>query len=187
MDQQVISSVKDQMMKAIHVITEDLGTIRTGRATPALVENVVISAYDNTQHLKLKEMATITTDGPRMIIIAPFDPSVIQDIERGINAANLGFTAAVDSQIIRISIPALTAERRDEYIKLAHEKLEGGRIMIRQVRHEAMSDLKRRFEAKEISEDDNKRLEKEIQNLTDEMMTEIEVLREKKESELSQI
>ncbi len=187
MDRQLLNQVKEQMMKAIHVLLDDLGTIRTGRATPALVENVVIAAYDNSQHLRLKEMATITTDGPRMIVISPFDPSVIQDIERGINAANLGFTASVDSQIIRINIPSLTAERRDEYIKLAHEKLEGGRIMIRQVRHEAMSDLKRRLEAKEISEDDSKRLEKEIQTLTDEIMAEIEVLREKKESELSQI
>ncbi|MBI4991322.1 ribosome recycling factor [Candidatus Gottesmanbacteria bacterium] len=187
MDQQILALVKEKMMRAIHMLQEDLATIRTGRATPALVENIVITAYDNTQHLKVKEMATITTDGARMLLIAPFDPSVIRDLERGINAANLGFTAAVDGQIIRISIPPLTAERRDEYIKLAHTKLEGGRIMVRQVRHEVMSDLKRKFEAKEISEDDKKRLEKEIQTLTDEMMTEIEVLREKKEQELNTI
>lgn len=179
--------LKSKMQKALAVVQEDLATIRTGRATPALVENVIISAYDNTQHLKVKEMATISTDGPRTIIIAPFDPSVIRDIERSLNVANLGFTAAVDSNIIRINIPSLTAERRDEYIKLSHTKLEGGRIMIRQIRHEIMSDLKRQFEAKEISEDDKKGLEKEIQTLTDEMMTEIEVLREKKESELKEI
>ncbi len=187
MDQQILAQVKEKMMRAIHMLQEDLATIRTGRATPALVENIIIAAYDNTQHLKIKEMATITTDGARMLIITPFDPSVIRDLERGINAANLGFTAAVDGQIIRISIPSLTAERRDEYIKLAHTKLEGGRIMVRQARHEVMADLKRQFEAKEISEDDRKRLEKEIQDLTNEMMMEIEVLREKKEQELSQV
>lgn len=187
MDQQILAQVKEKMMRAIHMLQEDLATIRTGRATPALVENIVIAAYDASQHLKVKEMATITTDGARMLLIAPFDPSVIRDLERGINAANLGFTAAVDGQIIRISIPSLTAERRDEYIKLAHTKLEGGRIMVRQVRHEVMNELKRKFEAKEISEDDKKRLEKEIQTLTDEMITEIEVLREKKEAELKEI
>lgn len=187
MDQQILASLKEKMVKALNVFREDLGTIRTGRATPALVENVIVSAYDNSQHLKIKEMATITTEGPRMLIISPFDPSIIQDLERGINSANLGFTAAVDGQIIRISIPTLTAERRDEYIKLAHAKVEGGRVMIRQIRHEAMAHLKRQFEDKEINEDDKKRLEKDIQTITDEMIAEIDVCREKKEQELVEI
>lgn len=187
MDAQLLASVKDKMFKAIHMLQEDLGTIRTGRATAALVENVVISAYDNTQHLRMKELATITTDGPRMIIISPFDPSIMKDIERGINVANLGYTAYMDGQVIRINIPSLTAERRDEYIKLAHVKLEGGRIMIRQVRHEVMADIKRQFEAKELSEDDKTRIEKDIQTMTDEMIGEIDLIREKKEAELREI
>jgi ribosome recycling factor len=187
MDQQLLAEVKLKMQKALQVLREDLATIRTGRATPALVENVTVSAYDGTQHLKIKEMATIATDGPRMIVISPFDPSVIRELEKGINAANLGFTAAVDGQVIRINIPSLTAERRAEYIKLAYTKLEGGRVMIRQIRHEVLSDLKRKFEAKEINEDDKKRLEKEIQTLTDEMIAEIEVVRERKETELKEV
>ncbi|MBI4067257.1 ribosome recycling factor [Candidatus Gottesmanbacteria bacterium] len=187
MDQEVQSQVKDKMMKAIGVLKDDLATIRTGRASPALVENVVISAYENTQHLRVKEMATITTDGPRMIIISPFDLSIIKDIERSINAANLGINAYIDGPVVRINIPTLTAERREEYIKLAHTKLEGGRVMIRQVRHEAMGDVKKRFENKEISEDDKKRLEKEIQILTDELIAEVDVLRERKEAELREI
>lgn len=187
MDKQFLTAVKDKMVKAMHMVAEDLATIRTGRATPALVENLVISAYEGTQHLKLKEMATITTEGARMLIIAPFDPTVIRDIERGINSANLGHTGAVDGQIIRISIPPLTDERRQEYIKLAHTKLEGGRVMIRQVRHEAMADLKRKFEAKELGEDEKKHIEKEIQNYTDDFMAEIEVMRENKEKELREI
>jgi ribosome recycling factor len=187
MDAAVNANTKLRMQKTLQVISDDLSTIRTGRATPALVENIVVTAYDGTQHLKIKEMATITTDGARMIIIAPFDPTIIQDIEKGIIAANLGLSGSVDGQIIRVSIPPLTAERRLEYIKLAHQKVEGGRIMMRQVRHDVLNDLKKRFEAKEISEDDQKRMEKEIQTLTDEMMAEIEVLREKKEAELNQI
>lgn len=187
MDNEIQVRTKQKMQKAIQIIMEDLATIRTGRATPALVENVIISAYDNTAHLKLKELATITTDGPRTILISPFDPSAIRDIERGIGSANLGFTGAVDGNLIRINIPPLTAERRDQYIKMAHVKLEGGRVMIRQVRHEEMADLKRKFEAKEISEDDRKRLEKEIQELTDEFIAEIESLRERKEKELQEV
>lgn len=187
MDVAVNANTKLRMQKTLQVIAEDLATIRTGRATPALVENIVVTAYEGTQHLRIKEMATITTDGARMIVIAPFDPTVIQEIEKGIISANLGLSGAVDGQIIRVSIPPLTAERRQEYIKLAHQKVEGGRIMMRQVRHDVMSDLKRKFEAKEISEDDKARMEKEIQTLTDEMMAEIDVLREKKEAELNQI
>jgi ribosome recycling factor len=187
MDPQFIPTMIIKMQKAIQVLQEDLSSIRTGRATPALVENLVISAYENTQHLKLKEMATIGTEGPRMIIISPFDPSSIKDVERGINGANLGYTGAVDGNIIRISIPPLTAERREEYIKLCSTKIEGGRVMIRQIRHDAMTDVKRKFEAKEISEDDKKREEKEIQNHTDKFMGEIELLREKKEAELREV
>jgi ribosome recycling factor len=187
MDAEFIPQLQIKMQKAIAVISEDLGTIRTGRATPALVENVVISAYENTAHLKIKEMATIGTDGPRLIVISPFDPTTIKDIEKGISSANLGYTGAVDGNIIRISIPPLTAERREEYIKLAHAKIEGGRVMIRQIRHEVMNEVKRKFDAKEISEDDKKRLEKEIQTHTDNFIEEIEMLKEKKESELREL
>lgn len=187
MDQQVILDVKNKMLKALLVLKEDLATIRTGRASASLVENVVITTYEGTQHLRVKELATITTDGPRMILISPFDPSTLKDIDKSINAANLGFTASVDSSLVRISIPSLTAERREEYIKLAHAKLEGGRIMMRQVRHEVMNEIKKKLDAKEISEDDEKRLQKEVQLLTDEMMAEIESLREKKETELREI
>lgn len=182
-----ISDVKNKMQKAIAVLQEDLGTIRTGRATPALVENVVISTYEGTTNLRVKELATITTDGPRMILIAPFDPNVTRDIERGINSQNLGFNASVDSNLIRISIPPLTSDRREEFIKLANNKIEGGRVMVRQIRHDVMSKLKRDFEAREVAEDEKKRLEREIQDLTDELMAEIEMLREKKEEELKQV
>jgi len=187
MDQEILANLKAKMQKAMHVLQEDLATIRTGRATPAIVENVVIVAYEGTTHLKVKEMATITTEGPRMIIIAPFDPTIIKDLERGINSANLGLMAVVDGNIIRISIPSLTAERREEYIKLADSKIEGGRVMIRQIRHEYMNDLKRKLEAKDISADDKDRTSKQIQTITDELISEIEVLKHQKEKDLTQM
>jgi ribosome recycling factor len=187
MDPQFIPVLQQKMQKAIHAIQEDLGTIRTGRATPALVENVVISAYENTQHLKIKEMATITTDGPRSLVIVPFDPSILKDLERGINSGNLGFTGVTDGNLIRINLPSLTAERREEYIKLAHAKIEGGRVMIRQIRHDAMNEVKRNFDSKLISEDDKKRIEKDIQTHTDNFIEEIEILKEKKEAELREV
>ena len=186
-DEPMIVEVKKRMQKAIGILQDDLVTIRTGRASPALVENVAVSSYEGTQNLRIKEMATITTDGPRTIIIVPFDPSVIKDIEKGMNSQNLGFNAAVDGNLIRINIPSLTSERREEFIKLAHVKIEGGRVMVRQIRHDEMGKLKRQFEEKEIAEDFKMRLEKEIQNITDEMMAEIDLLREKKEKELREV
>lgn len=187
MDPQFIPTLKLKMQKALQVLHDDLGTIRTGRASPALVENAVVTVYEGTQHLRIKELATITTEGPKTLLIVPFDPSIIGDIEKGLNSANLGFSASSDSNVIRISLPPLTAERRDEFIKLAHTKIEGGRIMVRQIRHEAMNNLKRLADAKTISEDDQKRLEKDVQALTDEIMSEIDLLREKKEQELREV
>ena len=182
-----LSEVQNQMQKALDIIRQDLGTIRTGRATPALIENVVLSVYGKTQKLKVAELATISTSDPRTLIIAPFDISIIEEIQRGILEANIGLTPAIDGEVIRITIPPLSSERRQEYLKLAKQKLESGRIMIRQIRHEVMSDLKRKFEAKEVSEDDRRRMEKDLQDLTDKYISEIEDLGRRKEEELLQV
>lgn len=182
-----LSEVQNQMQKALDIIRQDLGTIRTGRATPALIENVVLSVYGRTQKLKIAELATISTSDSRTLIIAPFDISIIEEIQRGILEANIGLTPAIDGEVIRITIPPLSSERRQEYLKLAKQKLESGRIMIRQIRHEVMSDLKRKFEAKEVSEDDRRRMENDLQDLTDKYISEIEDLGRRKEEELLQV
>src|SRR3990167_6458870 len=139
----VTNQARDQMKKAIEVTHTDLSSIRSGRATSALVENIIISVYGGSQKLKVKELATITTMEAKTIVIAPFDPSIIAEIERGLQEANAGFTPVVDGEIIRITLPPLSEERRQEYIKLARTKLEAGRIMVRQVRAEAMKHLKK--------------------------------------------
>lgn len=179
--------VRQKMGKALEVIRQDLATIRTGRATPALVENVILSVYEGTQKLKMAELATISTSDPRTLVITPFDPSIIEEINKGILEANIGLTPVIEGQLIRITIPPLSEERRQEYIKLAKSKLEAGRIMIRQIRHDFMSDLKRKFEAKEISEDDRRRQEKDLQDLTDKYIAEIDDLGRRKEEELLQV
>src|SRR3989344_3492560 len=180
---QLLSQTRDRMRKAFEVTQTDLSSIRSGRATPALVENIVVSAYGGSQKLRILEMATITTMDAKTIVIAPYDPSQIADVEKGILEANAGLTPVVDGEIIRITIPPLSAERRQEYIKLARAKLESGRIMIRQVRQEGMKDLKKG----EITEDDRKHAEKKVQDLTDEMIAEIDGLGERKERELLQV
>jgi len=188
MDDQYITQIKDRMAKAVSVTRDDLSTIRTGRATPALVENIEILAYPGSPKLKLRELATITTSDARTILVAPFDPSIKDSIVKGILEANAGLTpVAGEGNDIRIAIPSLTEERRQEYIKLAHAKLEAGRIMIRQIRHEEMIRLKKAYENKEVAEDDRFRSEKRLQEVTDEMISQIDEIGKKKEEELIQI
>ncbi len=182
-----LSDSQLKMGKALEIIRADLGTLRTGRATPALVENIVVSVYGGSQKLKILELGTITTLDSKTLQITPFDPSIIEEISKGILTANTGFTPIIDGEVIRISIPSLSSERREEYLKLAKQKLEMGRVMIRQQRHEGMDQIKKMIEAKEISEDEEKRGEKDLQTLTDSFISEIEELGRKKEEELLQI
>jgi len=176
--------VKQKMAKVLDVLRSDLATVRTGRATPSLIENIFLSVYGGTQKLKLMELATITTSDSQTLVITPFDASIIGEIQKGIIEANVGLNPSNDGQVIRISIPQLSEERRKELIHLMHQKLENGRIMIRQIRHEAMTDIKKQ---KEVSEDEISRLEKEIQKLTDELILDIDGMGKKKEEELLQI
>ncbi len=175
---------KKRIEKVLDVLKGDLGTIRTGRATPALVENIVINAYAGTARLKLMELATIGSTDAKTLVITPFDPSIINEIQKGIEAANAGFTPIVDGPLIRISIPPLSQERREELIKAMKHKLENGKIMVRQARHESMDTIKKEFEGRE---DDIKRLEKEVQKIVDETMETIEGYGRQKEQELMQI
>lgn len=183
----LLNQTRDQMKKAVEITRLDLSTIHSGRATPGLVENITIAVYGGSQHLKVMELATITTMDSKTIVISPFDPSIITEIEKGLLEANSGLTPVVDGEVIRISIPPLSQERREEYIKLARTKLEGGRIMIRQARHEAMHKLKMSEENNEISEDQKSQGEKHIQDLTDEMIAELDGMGNRKEAELLQV
>lgn len=185
--QQTIAATREKMHKGIDVIRADLATVRTGRATPSLVENMLVPAYEGTTRMKLQEMATITTSDNRTLVIVPFDSTQTAAIEKAILEANIGLTPVVDGAMIRLTIPTLTEERRQEFTKLAKAKIEGGRIMIRQIRHDVMAEVKRAFEAETLNEDAKAHLEDEIQRITDETMAEIDVLSERKEQELMQV
>lgn len=176
------------MQKVLDVLHGDLATVRTGRAAPSLVENIVVSVYGGPPaggtRLKVMELATIGASDPQTLIITPFDASIIGEIQKGIQETNVGLTPVVDgSGHIRISIPPLSQERREQLIKLMHQKLENGRIMIRQVRHEAMMEIKKL----ELSEDETSRLEKEAQKATDDSIAQIDAMGKRKEEELLQI
>jgi ribosome recycling factor len=185
--EEITNSAHQKMQKVLEVLKSDLSTVRTGRAAPSLVENIVVSVYGGTQRLKVVELAHVASSDPQTLQITPYDGSIIGEINKGILEANIGLTPFIDGQLIRISIPLLSQERREELIHLVGQKLEGARIQIRQVRHEAMLDVKKQHEAKEIGEDDVSRLEKQIQTQTDSTMGQIEELGNKKKEELMQV
>lgn len=182
MDQ--LADTKKKIDKVLEILKGDMDTVRTGRAAPSLVENIVISAYGGSAKLKVMELATVGATDAKTLVITPFDPSIISEIQKGIEAANAGFAPNIDGNLIRISIPPLSEERRVELIKAMRQKLENGKIMVRQVRHEAMEDVKKEYEGRE---DDIKRHEKEIQKLVDDTVETIESWGRQKEAELMQI
>ncbi|MDP3998666.1 MAG: ribosome recycling factor [bacterium] len=175
------------MQKALEVLRADLATVRTGRATPSLVENIIVSCYGGTQKLRIMELCTVAAQDHQSLVLTPFDPSISEEIRKGILSSSLSLNPVIDGNMIRINIPPLTEERRREMVKLVKKKVEGGRIMIRQIRHEEMSHLKRNFEADEVGEDEKIHQEKNLQELTDKMIAEIETLGEEKEKDLLQI
>lgn len=182
-----LGDIPEKMHKAIEWLRSEIATIRTGRATSALVENIVIGAYGGSARMRVIELGTITVPDAQSITITPYDQSIIGDIRKDIEAANIGLTPSIDNNLIRIAVPALTSERRQEFIKLLHVKLEEGRVKIRQIRHEMMGELKRGFEDRTVNEDDRENLEKDLQDLTDKMMGEIETIGKSKEAELIQV
>lgn len=131
------------------------------------------------------EVATIGTLDPQTLVLTPFDQSIIGEIQKGITNANVGLTPVVDGQVIRISIPPLSQERREQLIHMMKQKLENGKVMVRQVRHDALTDLKKQTEG--VSEDEIKRMEKEIQQLTDQTIEHIDTMGKKKEEDLLQM
>lgn len=183
----LLVKTREAMKKAIEVTTNDLSTLRSGRATPSLIENIIVTAYEGTQRLKIMEMGTISAQDAKTLVISPYDPSQIPNIEKAIREGHGGLNPSVDSDVIRINLPALSEERRREYIKLAGAKIEAGKVMVRQVRQDAMKDLKKMLTDKAIGEDEEKTGGKKVQEITDQMVNELDVLGKKKEAELLQL
>ncbi|MCR4263275.1 MAG: ribosome recycling factor [Candidatus Roizmanbacteria bacterium] len=179
-----IQQAQKQMSQALTILREDLGTIRAGRASSSLIEHVRMKVYGGTTELTLAELATISSSDAKTMVVTPFDQSIIDEIERGLTQANLGLTVSQDGQIIRVVVPPMTEERRQEFIKLAKTKTEGVHIMIRQARQEAMNQVKNQEQNGEISEDEKFRLEKEVQKMTDEKTKEADSILERKVNEL---
>ncbi len=179
----LLQTTRTHMQRALELLQGDISTIRTGKAIPSLVEGLVISAYGGSTKLKVMELGTVAATDPQTLVITPFDPSISGEIQKGIQESHTGLSPTIDGQFIRISIPPLSQERREQLIHLMKQKLENGKILIRQARHEAMIEVKKQA----ASEDEEKRIEKEIQKITDEFIGQIDTMGMQKEQELLQI
>ncbi len=171
MSHPILTEAQAKMKKAVDYTLHEFSSIHTGKATPAMVETVVVDAYGST--MRLKECAAISTPDARLIQIQPWDIGLIKAITKGIQEANLGFNPIIDGKLIRIPLPEMSRERRQEFVKTANKLAEEGRVHVRNVRRDAMDALKKAQKAASITEDDLKRFEKEVQNATDSAIKDI--------------
>jgi ribosome recycling factor len=182
---EALAEAETRMKGAVHALEEDLGTIRTGRASPVLVEKLPVEYYGTMT--PLMQLATISAPEPRMLMIRPFDPGTLQQIERAIMASDLGLTPSNDGKIIRLNIPPLTEERRQELVRVVRSRVEEARVAARNVRRDILNDLREFEREKVISEDQLKRGEDELQKLTDHYIKEINDQGDRKETEVLEV
>jgi len=185
MIKEAITDAEKRMLSAIQSLEDDLAGVRTGRANPALVEKMSVEYYG--APVPLMQLATISVPEPRQLLIRPFDAGSIKDIERAILASDLGLTPINDGKLIRLNLPPLTEERRRDLTRFVHNRLEDARVAIRNVRRDAIKDLREFEEEKLISEDDLKRAEEDIQKMTDRFGEEIDHIGDRKEKEIMEI
>ena len=180
-----VDEVRKKMQDALTHLKNELAQIRTGRANASLVSDILVDAY-NTK-MMVKELGQITIPEPTVLLISPWDKSIITNMVGGISRANVGLNPVIDGDLIRIVIPPLTAERREQFIKQMQKILEKYRVEIRQIRHEVREELRGQKQSGGISEDEEKRLTEELQRLHDEFIEVIEVAGKNKEEELRQV
>lgn len=178
---------EESMSKAVEYAIHEFSAVRTGKATPALVENVDVLVSSYGTHMKLKQLALITTPEPRLIRIEPFDGSTLKDIERGINQSNIGLNPSVEGKVIRLPVPELSTERRQQMVKTVKSMAEDARVRVRSARRDTIESLKKLQKEGSITEDDLHRGEKETQALTDKKIAEIDQHVAAKEKEITTV
>jgi ribosome recycling factor len=168
----IILEAEEKMIKTEQVVQHEFSGIRTGRASPVLVENIMAEVYGS--HMRIRELAGITTPEPRMILISPWDVSTVHPIEKAIQKSTLGINPSVQGKTIRLVLPELSTERRQELVKITHKLAEDGRVAIRHVRRDAIEAVKKESKAGGVAEDQVATAEKEIQKLTDQYIAKID-------------
>ena len=178
----ILLEAEEKMIKTEEVVVHEFAGVRTGKASPSLVENILVEVYGS--QMRIRELAGITTPEPRMLMIQPWDAASVQPIEKAIQKSNLGLNPAVQGKFIRIVLPELSQERRQEFVKIAHKMAENGRVAIRHVRRDAIEQLKKESKDGKISEDELEQGEKEVQKLTDQYIAKIDGHLAHKEKEI---
>ena len=181
----VLVDANEKMDKAVGVLKEELGGVRTGRATPSLLSRLVVDYYGTA--VPIQQLATFSVPEPRQLVIQPFDKGAIASMEKAIQQSDIGITPSNDGSIIRLTFPPLTEERRKEYVKVVKHMAEDGRVAVRNVRRDARKHLESAQKAGEISEDDLERAEKEMEKITHEHVEHIDKALERKEHELLEV
>ncbi len=182
---EALAEAETRMKGAVRALEEDLAAIRTGRASPALVERLPVDYYGSPT--PLMQLATISAPEPRLLTIRPFDPGSLKTIERAILASDLGLTPSNDGKIIRLTIPPLTEERRHELVKVVRARVEEARVAVRNVRRDVHDDLREFEREKVISEDELRRGENELQKVTDRFIERIQEIGQRKEAEVLEV
>jgi ribosome recycling factor len=178
-------NIEEKMKKSEEALKRELTTIRSGRATPALIEHLKVEYMDTT--LSLNQLASISTPEARLLVVQPWDKNSIQYIEKAIQKSDLGLNPTNDGSVIRLNLPPLTEERRRELIKVVRKRIEESKVSIRNLRREAMTELEILEKSKNISQDEQKRAQEQLQKLTDSFVTGLERIGHGKEAELMEI
>jgi ribosome recycling factor len=182
---EVFKESEDHMSKSIDATRREMNTVRTGKATPGLLENIKVEYYGSL--MPLNQIATVSAPEPRLLTVTPFDKSAMGDIEKAIQGSELGLNPANDGNIIRIPIPQLNEERRRDLVKVVRNMVEQGRVAIRNVRHHANDKLKNLEKSGDLSEDEAKREHKRIQDLTDQHIKALDELLKTKEADVLEV
>lgn len=180
-----LASTTDKMDKAIAVLKDELAAVRTGRASPALLQRIVVDYYG--AQVPIQQLASFSVPEPRTLMVAPYDRNAIASVEKAIMASDLGITPGNDGSVIRLSFPPLTEERRNELIKLVHHRGEEARVSCRNIRRHSKEELEKLEREGSISEDELARSEKELQRFTDKHISEIDEVVAHKDAELKEI
>jgi len=180
-----LQEAQRRMDGAVEALRREFTGVRTGKATPALLDTVRVEAYG--AHVPLNQVASVSAPEARMLLVQPWDRAMMGPVEKAILSSDLGLNPANDGKVIRVPIPALTEERRKEYARILHKMTEEARIMVRQARKDANDDIKRRQKDGDLSEDDAHREQDEVQKLTDRYIHQLEELLKHKEAEVMEV
>ena len=180
-----LKEARERMQDAIDALAREFATVRTGKATPALLDTVKVDAYG--AKMPLNQVASVHTPDPTLLMVQPFDKTLLTDIEKGIQTADLGLNPSNDGNVIRIPIPPLNEERRKEFVKILHKMAEEGRVSIRHARHAARDGIQQRIKDHEIGEDDGHRELDQVEKVTHEFNDRVDSMLKAKEAEVMAI